>query len=228
LRAGRADIGLIPAAAYASQHDLVIIPDIAIAARGQVRSILLVSKVPREQIRTLAADTSSRSSVALLRVLFRRWFGREPGMVPAQPELGAMLARCDAALLIGDRALQADRSHYQTWDLAEEWFLLTGKPFVFAFWAIRGGALRELRPKLDLASVFRESRDHGLMPESIAVIAREWSARVGVSKAAISEYLTGNIKYALNDDNLAGLQLFLRQAAEDGVLQPAPPLRFLG
>src|ERR1700682_6399182 len=105
LRSGTADIGIIPAAAYAVIPDLVIIPDVAIAARRAVRSILLVSKVPIEQVRTVALDTSSMTSVALTKILFARWLGgaREYSAMP--PNLDEMLAKCDAGLLIGDPAL---------------------------------------------------------------------------------------------------------------------------
>src|SRR5438105_12061335 len=108
LSAGTADIGIIPVAAYGSIPDLLVIPDIAIAARGPVRSILLISKVPVEQIKSVAVDTSSRTSVALLQVLFNRYYSRAadlPEFLPMRPKLKPMLAACDAALLIGDEAL---------------------------------------------------------------------------------------------------------------------------
>jgi chorismate dehydratase len=228
LHAGTADIGIIPVAAYASTSDLVIVPDVAIAAKGPVRSILLVSKVPLERIRTLAADNSSRTSVALGRVLFHHWFKRVPSFEPAEPKLESMLARCDSALLIGDPALRVDRSRYLTWDLAEEWIQLTGKPFVFAFWAVRLAALREARPGLDVSAIFQKSRDRGLRPESIAAIAQVWSPRVGLSPTAICEYLTQNVHYWLDEQCIAGMDLFFRYAVECGALPSTPPRRFLG
>jgi chorismate dehydratase len=228
LHAGTADIGIIPVAAYASISDLVIVPDVAIAARGPVRSILLVSKVPLEQIRTLAADNSSRTSVALGRVLFHRWFKRVPSFEPAEPKLESMLACCDSALLIGDPALRVDRSRYLTWDLADEWIQLTGKPFVFAFWAMRLAALREARPGLDVSTVFQKSRDHGLRPDSIAAIAQAWSPRVGLSPTAVCEYLTQNVHYWLDQQCIAGMDLFFRYAVECGAIPSTPPRRFLG
>src|SRR6266403_710135 len=125
LRAGTADIGIIPAAAYATVPDLVIIPDVAIASRRAVRSILLVSKVPVNQlskhVRTVALDNSSMTSVALTKILFAKWLGGERDYKPMAPDLDSMLSACDAALLIGDPALQVDRTRYFTLDLAEEW-----------------------------------------------------------------------------------------------------------
>ncbi len=227
LRAGTADMGIIPIAAYASIPELVIIPDVAIAAKGAVRSILLVSRAPLAEVRTLAADTASRTSAALAKVLFHRWCARIPEFMPAEPKLDAMLARCDAALLIGDPALRVDRSQHQSWDLADEWQRLTGKPFVFAFWAVRLAALREMRPELDLEAVFQQSRDHGLQPASLEAIARNWSARVGLSELEVVEYLTRNVHFSLDEDNLAGMELFFRYAAECGAIEQAPALRFL-
>jgi chorismate dehydratase len=227
LRAGEADIGIIPAATYASIPDLAIVPDVAIAAKGPVRSILLISKVPREQIRTLAADISSRTSVALTRVLFHHWCKRAPEFVPAEPHLESMLARCDAALLIGDPALRVDRSRHHTWDLAEEWQQWTGKPFVFAFWAVRRAALAETRPELDIAAVFQSSRDHGVEPKHLSFIAETWSSHVGVSPAEICDYLTRHIYFWLDDECRAGLELFFHYAAECVAIPPPPPLRFL-
>jgi len=228
LRSGSADIGIIPAAAYASIPDLVILPDVAIAAKGPVRSILLVSRVPLEQIRTVAADTSSRTSVALLHILFSRFWGGDREFVPMPPQLDSMLARCDAALLIGDAALVVDRSRYLTWDLAEEWQHLTSNPFVFAFWAVRLRALNELRADLDLAAMFRDSRDHGLEPGSVAQIAREWGPRLGLSEADVSAYLTVNVDYNLDAENRKGLQLFYSCAHKCGAIPRDPQLRFLG
>src|SRR5579864_2697825 len=164
LREGTGDIGLIPAIAYNSIPGLVVMPEVAIAARGPVRSILLISKVPLEKIRTVASDNSSMTSVALTRVLFDRWWGGGREFRSLPPELTVMLGECDAALLIGDPALQVDCSRYHVFDLAEEWRRLSGKAFVFAFWAVRQAALGEMQPGLDLAEVFQTSRDHGLQP----------------------------------------------------------------
>ena len=137
LQDGSADIGIIPAAAYATISDLLILPGVAIASKQAVRSILLVSKVPAEQIQTVAVDSSSLTSVALLQILFTKWWGGRRPFTTMAPDIGRMLEPHDAGLVIGDPALKVDRSHYFTYDLAEEWIRLTGHPFVFAFWAVR-------------------------------------------------------------------------------------------
>ncbi|HYM78763.1 MAG TPA: menaquinone biosynthesis protein [Candidatus Dormibacteraeota bacterium] len=227
LAEGTADIGIIPAAAFTEIPGLQILPDVAIASRRAVRSILLVSQIPVDLVRTVALDTSSMTSVALAKVLFKKWLGGGRTFTSMEPDVEKMLAECDAGLLIGDPALQIDRQRYHTVDLAEEWIRFTGKPFVFAFWAVRGEALREADPRLDLAAVFRESRDRGLEPANLDQIAREWAPKLSLSEEDVRAYLTGNIHYRLDAGCLEGLQLFYRYAAEIGALPAAPELRFV-
>ena len=230
LRAGTADIGIIPAAAYTTVPDLVIIPDVAIATRRAVRSILLVSQKPVDplwkQVRTVALDTSSMTSVALAKILFAKWLGGARDYKPMAPDLDAMLAACDAALLIGDPALQVDRTRYFTLDLAEEWVARTGKSFVFAFWAIRQQALAG-RDAAAIAEVFKKSRDHGLSPQRLETIAQEWAPRLGLPVEVIRVYLTHNIHYYLDSPCLEGLALYYRLGAEIGALPRVPELRFV-
>jgi len=240
LQAGTADIGIIPAAAYTQVPGLFVLPEVAIASRRPVRSILLVSRVPVEQIRTVALDTSSMTSVALTKVLFEKWLGGGRIFTPMPPDIEKMLATHDAGLLIGDPALQIDRSRYRTLDLAEEWIRYTGKPFVFAFWAVRQDALcggGRPRPSAsrsdvsvhtqDLAVVFQQSRDHGLAAASLDQIAREWAPRLDLKESDVRSYLTENIYYHLDAPCLEGLQLFYRYAAEIGALPAAPQMQFL-
>lgn len=225
LQAGTADIGIIPAAAYTQIPDLVILPNVAIAARRAVRSILLISKLPLNQIRSIALDSSSMTSVALTKVLFERWLGGGRTFTSMAPNLEVMLSGHDACMVIGDTALRVERSRYQTFDLAEEWIRFTGKPFVFAFWAVRRTALENCTQ--NLAAVFQASAEHGLQPESVAHIAREWAPQLGISEAEIRQYLTENIHYQLDPGCIEGLQLFYRYAQELGVLPAAPPLQFV-
>ncbi len=229
LRAGTVDIGIIPAAAYATVPDLVIVPDVAIAARRAVRSILLVSKKPVDplwrQVRTVALDTASMTSVALAKILFAKWLGGARDYKPMAPDLDAMLNACDAALLIGDPALQVDRTRYFTLDLAEEWVARTGKPFVFAFWAIRKQALAGQNGTA-IAEVFKQSRDHGLLPKNLETIAQEWAPRLDLTVGMVRIYLTHNIHYYLDLPCLEGLQLYYRLAAEIGALPQPPEFQF--
>jgi chorismate dehydratase len=225
LKTGAADIGIIPVAAYTAIPDLVIIPDVAIAAKNQVRSILLVSKVSLEKIRSVATDSSSRTSSALVQVFLKKFVGVDAGFTPQQPDLKEMLRWHDAALLIGDVALQAQTSGRYVYDLAEEWRRWTFLPFVFAFWAVRKAALGNLSGEVNLARVFQQSRDNGL--NHVPEITREWSGCLGLKEPVMHEYLTTNIDYSLDDENLRGLKLFYRYAAECQVLPPAPELQFV-
>jgi chorismate dehydratase len=221
---GTADIGIIPAAAYATIPNLAILPGVAIASRRSVGSILLVSPKPLEEIRSVALDSSSLTSVALTRVLFQKFWGGGRKFNSAAPQLDSMLASHDAALLIGDPALKVDRSRYHTWDLAEEWIRFTGKPFVFAFWAVRNEALKS--STLDLTAIFQQSRDHGLEKNSLEEIARTWAPRLAITKDAVHKYLTTDIHYSLDDLSLDGLQLFYRYAFECDALPRVPELYF--
>jgi chorismate dehydratase len=230
LRAGTADVGIIPAAAYATIPDLVIVPDVAIAARRAVRSILLVTRKTVDpswsQVRSIALDTSSMTSVALTKILFAKWLGGPREYKPMAPNLDDMLAACDAALLIGDPALRVDRERYQTTDLAEVWQARTGKSFVFAFWAVRKQALAQRDAKA-IAEAFQKSRDHGLESKDLEAIAQEWAPRIDISIETVRAYLTHNIHYYLDPPCLEGLELYYRLAAEIGALPAAPELRFI-
>ncbi len=226
LAAGTADIGIIPAAAYTQIPELQILPDVAIASRQAVRSILLVSGRPIDEVRSVALDTSSMTSVALTKVIFEKWLGGGRTFTPMEPVIEKMLAQCDAGLVIGDPALQIDRARYYTLDLAEEWICHTGKPFVFAFWAVRGEAMKEADPALDLSAIFRNSRDHGLGPASLNEIAHAWAPKLGLTKSDVHSYLTKNIHYRLDAACIDGLRLFYRYAAEIGALPVAPELQF--
>jgi chorismate dehydratase len=225
LQAGAADIGIIPVAAYASIPDLIVIPGVSIAAKNAVRSILLVSKVPVDKIRNVATDDSSRTSAALVEIFLRKFVGITPGFTRQSANLQEMLKWHDAALLIGDPALQANTDGYHLYDLAEQWRRWTARPFVFAFWAVRKAALAGLDPDLSLPRIFQQSRDHGL--EHIPEIVAKWAAELKLPEKLVNDYLKENVDYSLDSDNLDGLRLFFRYAAELQVLPAAPEVRFM-
>ncbi len=238
LAAGTADIGIIPVFTYAEIPNLLVVPDVAIASRGAVRSILLISKKPLEEVKTVAVDTSSRTSVALTQVLLTKWYGGKRELVPMDPDVKAMLHRCDAALLIGDPALVISETpavldnaggngELYVFDLAELWVEKTGKPFVFAVWAVREQALRECNPELAVAEIFQHSRDCGLLAANVAIIAREWSPRLKLPEQAIFEYLTKNIHYTLDEECMEGLEMFFEYSKECGLVERVPKLKFV-
>jgi chorismate dehydratase len=166
------------------------------------------------------------TSVALTKILLAKWLGGARDYLPMSPDLDQMLATCEAALLIGDPALQVDRAHYVTLDLAEEWIARTGKSFVFAFWAIRREALAG-RNATEIIDTFRHSRDHGLSPKNLEMIVQEWVPRLNLSAEVIRAYLTHNIHYYLDPPCLEGLQLFYQYGAELGALPTPPGLEFV-
>ncbi len=229
LISGEADIGLIPIAALPASPQLRILPGCTIASKDRVRSLLLVHRASREpaDLRSVAADTSSRTTIAYSRVLFHKWGNAGIEFVPMAPCLDKMLARADAAIVIGDSALLAleerqnrtERSCEELVyrDLAAEWKTLTGLPFVSAVWSIvggaapQGGALHE-QVVADLIA----SRDHGLA--NIGPLVAEWAKRLPVPEETIRTYLTSNIHYILDEECLEGMRGFFRMAAERGVL----------
>ena len=225
LKSGLADIGIIPAAAYTTIPGLVVIPDIAIAAKNAVRSILLISKVPLEKIRSVGTDDSSRTSAALVEVFLRKFVGVNPGFRRQKAVLEEMLQWHDAAMLIGDPALQTNSEGYYVYDLAEQWRRWTGRPFVFAFWAVRKAAIAGLSSGINLSAIFQRSKQNGL--RHLDEICSEWSPRLGLAATLIRDYLTQNIDYSLDGENLEGLQLFYKYAAECKVLPEAPEMQFL-
>ncbi len=158
LASGAADIGIVPSFELTRQK-LEILPGAGIACHGPVRSILLISAKPPDEVRTLAADSSSRTSVELARIVLDHKYGARPEVLPHAPDLDAMLGAADAALIIGDPALRIDPAHlpYQVRDLGADWVEMTGYPMVFAVWAARKGVASPL-----LAQAFRDSCRFGL------------------------------------------------------------------
>jgi predicted solute-binding protein len=199
---GKADIGLVPCAEL-DRLGLDFLPDLGIACEGPVRSILLVSQVPFGDIRTLAVDSGSRTSVALARIILAERYGCEPLMTRRMPDLGDMLAESDAALLIGDPALRLkpEMLPWRTLDLGAEWVAWSGLPMVFAVWA---GHSRVLTG--DVASAFRESFEWGR--EHTEELVERASLERGFDPELTRRYLTEHIVYRLRANHLEGLALF--------------------
>jgi chorismate dehydratase len=203
---GSADIGIVPCFELTRQV-LDIIPGAGIACRGPVRSILLVSKRPASEIRTLAVDSSSRTSVQLARVILERRYGAEYTAIAHAPDLDAMLRVADAALIIGDPALRLDpeRLPYEVHDLGAEWVEMTGLPMVFAVWAARKGTVTA-----EVVEAFRGSCRYGL--EHMDEIVATESARLGFAPELVRDYLTRHIVHELGPREYQGMDLFLEYA----------------
>lgn len=203
---GIIDAGLVPVAEVARQN-LEIVADVGIAAIGEVRSILLISRVPFGSIRTLAVDLSSRTSVQLARVILQERYGVEPSLTPAHPDMNVMLSAYDAALIIGDPALRINLEQltFPYLDLSAEWRLLTGLPMVFATWAGKPGAV---------PSRFREiaRRSYDLGRQNLAEIAETEFIRRGITRDLATDYFAKYIKFELGAAEMRGLEAFFELA----------------
>jgi chorismate dehydratase len=225
---GTADVGLIPIAALATNPSLRVLPGCTIASKGRVRSLILVRRAdrPLAQLSTVAADTASRTTVAYARILFHKWGNPEVPFVPMAANLDRMLARADAAIVIGDPALLALEERHNRLvrtgeelvyhDLAEEWRALTGLPFVSAVWAIACSRSLDASIAENIARDLNQSRIHG--QQNIDVLVHEWSRKLPIPESTIRTYLTTNIHYTLDDECIEGMRGFYRMAAELSIL----------
>lgn len=207
LEDGSADIGIVPAVELPRLH-LEVIPGTGIASFGPVRSILLVSKRPLREVRTLAGDISSRTSVALAQIILAELHGNIPRVIPMRPHLDSMLDAADAALIIGDPALYLDPAAlpFPCWDLGEEWTRMTGLPMVFAVWAGRASlGARGLEPSFTGSYRYGAAR--------IADIIRAESEGRGLAEPLVQTYLKRHIRNELGENEYKGLELFLQHAA---------------
>ncbi len=234
---GTADLGLLPVAALT--RELCVVPGCAIASLRSVRSILLLVRQSAAStlaaVRSVAADTASRSSVAYAKVLFRHFLAMSPVFIEHPADPIAMLAHADAALIIGDPALLAREHHAEIeaavgpclWiDLAEEWNRWTDLPWVAAVWAVRPESLtRHTVSAAQLAADLQSSRDAGLA--NIASLVEEWAPRIEVPSRTIRTYLSENIHYYLDPACWESIRLFRRLATGVDALPPLPEARLL-
>jgi chorismate dehydratase len=238
LRSGAADVAIIPAIEYQRIPGTVILPNLSIASKKSVRSLLLVSRKPIEQVKRLALDRSSRSTQTLVRILCAERWRITPEFFEAEPDLPSMLVRADAALLIGDPALQLAiacapqaergaqaaelvpaqwagvREAAKLWiyDVVEQWRATTELPAVLAVWAARRDAVTA-----ELVQDFQDSLEYGL--RQLDGIASEASADLKLPASDLRRYLTENIDYRLDEENLQGLQRYFALAAKLGLIE---------
>jgi len=256
LRSGAVDVAIIPAIEYQRIPDLVILPNLSIASKKSVRSLLLVSKKPVQEVTRIALDRSSRSTQALTRILCEKLWGTKPEFFEAAPDLPAMLRQADAALLIGDPALRlaiacAPEAHRDAagetlstaslaglsrngsvyiYDIVEKWHSLTSVPAVLAVWATRREAVTP-----GLVEDFQDSLAFGL--QHVDAIASEAAAEMNLPAADLRRYLLENIDYHLDEENLRGLARYYQFAAELGLIplvntialapEPGGPARYM-
>jgi chorismate dehydratase len=205
------DIALLPSVEYFRAPNYRILPEICIASDGPVESVKVFSKVPLERINSLALDTSSRTSAALVQVLMKRRFGKLPELSECSPSADIFSMKEDAMLLIGDPAMKF-QSHpdMHTLDLGEEWKRQTGLPFVYALWVAREGV--DLK---DAVERLLQARSEGMA--NLPQIAAEAAIELGIDEAVCLNYLTTVIQYQLGERQVQGLSLFQKLAAEIGL-----------
>jgi len=239
-RTGAADVAIIPAIEYQRIPDLVILPNLSIASKKSVRSLLLVSKKPIQGVTRIALDRSSRSTQALTRILCEKLWRIQPESFEAAPDLPSMLQHADAALLIGDPALRlaiacapgarrdaqgdlvspaalaglAENASVHIYDIVEKWCAMTSLPAVLAVWAARREAVTP-----QLVQDFQDSLSFGL--QHVDAIACEAAAEMNLPAADLRRYLLENIDYHLDIENLRGLTRYYELAAELGLIPAA-------
>ena len=243
LRSGAADVAIIPTIEYQRIPDLVILPDLAIASKERVRSLLMVSKTPIRQARSIALDSGSRSTQALVRILCADSWKIAPDFFEAAPVLPEMLRRADAALLIGDPALRVsvamDKNSQRAvsgaticdgvveglpgvgtlyvYDVVEEWRQVSRLPAVLAVWAARRGVITP-----EVVQDFLASRDYGMA--RIAEISQAASGELNLPADALESYLRRNIDFSFGDENQRGLEYYYARAAALRLIDKAKPL----
>ena len=217
LAQGRVDAALVPVIAYQMLDDVKLVPDVCVGSKLSVRSVCLVTKGEElSDVKRVSLDVSSKTSVALTKIIFREFLGFEPVWIDAEPNLSDMLHASDAALIIGDPALAVDESVYRKYDLAELWHEHTGLGFVFAMWMTKKDNF-----SLDLAA----ARDEGL--KHIDDIAANYASETGLGLDEIKTYLTTNISFSIDDAMRRGMELYFELAAKHALVAINRELLFL-
>jgi len=215
LREAVVDVALIPVIEYQRSPNVSLIDNVCVGSKTEVRSVLLVSKLADiEQIQSIALDESSRTSAALLKIIFREFLERDPSSRTASPDLHDMLRANDAALIIGDPAMTFSREGLHVWDMAALWRKYTGLGFVFAMWAVTNDAIPHAK-QVDFAA----ARDEGVA--QIDAIVEYYLTRIPLSREELRSYLKDNIAFQLDNQMREGLDLYFKLAAKHGLIDKA-------
>lgn len=218
---GEVEAALVPVIEYQRTPDLVIVPDVCVGSRSAVRSVVLVSRLNNlKKVKRVALDNSSRTSVALVKIIFREFLGFEPEWEVSDPDFQSMLRKADAALIIGDPAMKIPRDQFRVFDLATLWHEFTGFGFVFAMWMARKEGAETIRG-IDFAA----ARDEGLM--HLDDIVSQSQGELGLSEKEIKQYLTENIAFRMNEEIENGLKRYFELTARHRLIDATRPLEFI-
>ena len=219
LAAGELDVALVPSIELATHSEWSIVSDACIGCLGPVLSVKLLFRVPPEQVKTLALDEGSRTSIALSKILLHELYGIRPKVSPLPLGSDPKDSTADAILVIGDRAIRGSIPDVvESWDLGDRWCRWSELPFVFAMWVAR--------PRVDvvpLARALSQARDQGV--ERFQEIAEIASQEMELPRSLVEEYLCQNLYYWLGSQQLRGLELYYRKAFELGLINNLPRIK---
>lgn len=215
------DAALVPVIEYQRIPEILVVPGVCVGAHHAVQSVRIVtSGLGLKDVRTVALDTSSRTSAALVQIIFREFLGREPQFTPCAPNLDRMLDAHDAALVIGDPGMTFRPEGLRIFDVASLWREYTGLSFVFAMWMVRESAQDKMRG-VDFAG----ARDEGLA--HVEEIAAQYESVLDLPRHDLSAYLLQNISFELDQEMYAGLELFYQLAHKHKLVSALRPLRII-
>ncbi len=221
LRQRRVSAALVPVIEYQRIEDVLLVPDVCIGAQERVRSVCLVTKgVDLEDVKSVALDVSSKTSIALTKIIFREFYALDPTYKQAKPNLIEMLSDSDCALLIGDPSLTVDEKIYRKFDLAETWKSFTGFGFVFAMW-MANAENSDAAEQIDFAA----ARDEGL--KHLGEIIANYETEISLARDDFKTYLSENIAYSIDDSMQNGLSLFFDLAHKHNLIERLKSLRFV-
>jgi len=219
LERAEVDVALVPIIEYQRMSGVAVVPGVCVGSRERVRSVVLATKVENlRDLKRIALDDSSRTSAALLKIIFREFLGFEPEWISRTPDIDQMLADNDGALIIGDPAMTFSRDNLHVFDLASLWRAHTGLGFVFAMWMVRDRALPAAR-RIDFAG----ARDEGV--ERTEEIVEFYEPSLGLSQNDLRTYLRENISFSVDEEMRAGMALYFKLAHKHGIIPVVKPLK---
>jgi len=218
---GQVNAALVPIIEYQRLANVAVVPDVCVGSRSAARSVVLATRLNNlKKVKRVALDDSSRTSVALVKIIFPEFLGFEPEWITSPSDLKSMLAHADAALIIGDPAMNISTRQFRVFDLATLWHEFTGFGFVFAMWMARSEDAARIR-RLDLAGAREEGLAH------LHEIAADYENRVGLTCSEIKQYLMHNIAFSMDDEMRNGLALYFELSSKYRLIDEVKPLNFI-